>query len=122
MLATMILFSSSVAMAHATPTQKHRVTVVKTYNAKVSWYKTGKITANGEKFTPNNLTVAHKHLPFGTIVEFTNNKNNKTIIARVNDRGPYVKGREFDLSIGAAKYLDIVHSGVAILEVKIYKL
>lgn len=84
--------------------------------AKVSYYAHqfhGRKTANGERFNMNALTVAHKTLPFGTKVEFTCSSTGKKVVARVNDRGPYVHGRTFDLSYQAAKTLGIIDRGVA---------
>lgn len=95
------------------------IKIIKTYHAKVSWYNYGKKTANGEKFNPNNFTVAHKHLPFGTLVKFTNTETNKSIVARVNDRGPFFKSREFDLTLKMAKILNIEKQGVATLKIEI---
>ena len=94
-----------------------KVVVERTTTA--SWYKQGTKTANGEKYNPNDLTVAHKTLPFGTIVKFTNPQNNKVVYARVNDRGPYIKGREFDLSLKCATILDFKDQGVVKLKVKV---
>lgn len=92
----------------------------RTYNARASWYKHGRVTANGERYDPMGLTVAHRSLPFGTIVRFTNPENGKSVVARVNDRGPYIRGREFDLSLGSAKVLDIEQRGVAFLLIEIF--
>lgn len=75
-----------------------------------SWYKHGEVTANGERFNPDGLTVAHKNFPFGTILKLT--RNGKVAIVRVNDRGPFVKGRTLDLSKGAATVLDCIDIGV----------
>ncbi|MDY3316670.1 septal ring lytic transglycosylase RlpA family protein [Riemerella anatipestifer] len=61
----------------------------------------GRKTASGEIFNNNDLTAAHKKLPFGTLVEITNLRTGKSVVVRVNDRGPYVKGRSFDLSKAA---------------------
>ena len=58
----------------------------------------GRRTASGKIFNMNKLTAAHKKLPFGTIVRVTNEKNGKSVIVQITDRGPYVKGREIDLS------------------------
>jgi rare lipoprotein A len=82
-----------------------------------SWYETGSITANGEKFRPDGLTVAHKKLPFGTILKLT--RNGKSIIVRVNDRGPFIKGRTLDLSRGAARALGCIHSGICKLKMSV---
>lgn len=96
------------------------IKIHKTYHAKVSWYSYGKKTANGEKFNPNHLTVAHKSIPFGTIIRFTNLDTRQSIIARVNDRGPYVKGREFDVSRKCAEYLGIKDNGVRKLKIEVF--
>lgn len=74
-------------------------------------YFTGKTTASGEKYDPNKLTAAHKSLPIGTMIKVTNLDNDKSVIVRVNDRGPYVKGRILDLSKSAAIQLGIIMSG-----------
>ena len=73
----------------------------------------GRKTANGEVFTRGSFTCAHKTLPFGTLIEVENTKTGRWVIVRVNDRGPFVRGRVLDLSIDAAKYLGIVNKGVA---------
>jgi rare lipoprotein A len=65
----------------------------------------GKNTASGEKFDMNKLTAAHKTLPFNTLVEITNLNNNQSVIVRINDRGPFIKGRKFDLSKAAFKQI-----------------
>jgi rare lipoprotein A len=73
-----------------------------------SWYGKkfyGKTTASGENFDMFELTAAHKQLPLGTFVKVTNLRNNKTVIVRVNDRGPYVGNRIMDLSYSAARML-----------------
>jgi rare lipoprotein A (peptidoglycan hydrolase) len=71
----------------------------------------GKATSNGETFNMNDLTAAHRTFPFGTRVKVTNLENNKTVVVRVNDRGPFVEGRIMDLSMGAAKELDLIRTG-----------
>ena len=77
----------------------------------------GKLTANGEVYDMYGLTAAHKTLPLNTICRVTNMKNNKSLILRINDRGPYIKGRILDCSYGAAKKLGFVNDGTT--EVKI---
>ena len=64
-------------------------------------------TANGEYFSPKEFTAAHKSLPFGTVVEVTNIANNKSVLVRINDRGPFIKGRVIDLSKAAATSIGI---------------
>jgi rare lipoprotein A len=70
-------------------------------------------TASGEKFNPDELTAAHKTLPFGTRLRVTNTATGRSVTVRVNDRGPYVHGREVDVSYSAAQALGMVGSGIA---------
>ena len=75
-----------------------------------SWYGPGfhgKKTANGERFNTNDLTAAHKTLPFGTKVQVTNERTGKSVVVRINDRGPYAHGRVIDLSKAAAEAVGI---------------
>jgi rare lipoprotein A len=78
-----------------------------------SYYKSGKQSANGERFNPNGLTAAHRTLPFGTKVRVTNLRNGKSVVVRINDRGPFIRGRVIDLSLGAANFVGMTKSGVA---------
>jgi len=90
---------------------------------KASWYggkHHGGPTASGEKFNQNALTAAHKTLPFNTRIRVTNPANGKSVVVRINDRGPFTGGREIDLSYAAAKQIGILIQGVA--KVKIEKL
>ncbi|MCH9740384.1 MAG: septal ring lytic transglycosylase RlpA family protein [Epsilonproteobacteria bacterium] len=87
-----------------------------------SWYGKpfhGRTTANGEKYNMYEYTAAHKTLPFNTVVEVTNLRNNRKIKVRINDRGPYAKKRIIDLSYLAAKKLGYVAKGIAKLKVKV---
>lgn len=68
-----------------------------------SWYAGGHRTASGERFNPNGLTAAHRTLPFGTRVRVTNNATGRSVVVRINDRGPFVGGRQIDLARGAAR-------------------
>ena len=86
-----------------------------TQNGKVSWYGPGfhgRQTANGEIFDTNEMTMAHRSLAFGSKVRVTNLDNGRSIVVRVNDRGPYVGGRIADLSHAAASRLGFVEDGV----------
>jgi len=92
-----------------------------------SWYgyESGRMTANGEAFNPNSLSAAHKYLPIPTFVKVTNLENRKSIIVRVNDRGPFPSEhnarsgeRIIDLSLGAAKRLEFHGKGVARVRVE----
>jgi rare lipoprotein A len=73
----------------------------------------GRMTANGEAFNPKGLSAAHKHLPLPVFVRVTNLSNRRSIIVRVNDRGPFIDGRIIDLSAGAAKKLGFYKQGTA---------
>ena len=79
----------------------------------------GKLTANGEVFDMYGLTAAHKTLPLNTIVRVTNLENEKNLILRINDRGPYVGDRILDCSYGAAKKLDFVNSGTTEVRIEV---
>jgi hypothetical protein len=78
-----------------------------------SFYSDFQKTANGEHFDPNMLTAAHRTLPFGTQLQVTNLETGKSVMVRVNDRGPYVEGRVLDLSRSAAASLGMLDQGVA---------
>lgn len=78
----------------------------------------GKKTANGEKFNMYEMTAAHRTLPFGSKIKVTNLKNGKTVVLRVNDRGPYAKGRVLDVSKGAAIQLGMIKSGTASVSIE----
>ena len=79
----------------------------------------GKQTANGEIYDMNDLTAAHRTFPFGTKVRITNLENGRTVVVRVNDRGPFHEGRIIDLSLGAAKELDLVKTGTARVRIEV---
>lgn len=88
---------------------------------KASWYGPGfhgRKTANGEVYDQNSFTAAHKSLKFGTLLKITNLKNNKSVVIRINDRGPYIHGRDLDLSKAAAIELGMVKKGVAKIKVE----
>ncbi len=90
---------------------------------KASFYSrraTGARTANGERLHHDSLTCAHKTYPFGTMLKVTNPANQKTVVVRVTDRGPYVKGRIIDLSVRAARELGIIAQGIAPVIVERY--
>jgi rare lipoprotein A len=73
----------------------------------------GRRTANGERFNMHALTAAHRSLPFGTRLKVTNQKNGRSVVVRVNDRGPFHGNRIIDLSRGAAAQIGMVHDGLA---------
>ncbi|MFW6254274.1 MAG: septal ring lytic transglycosylase RlpA family protein [Chitinivibrionales bacterium] len=81
----------------------------------------GRQTANGEQFNMYEHTAAHRKLPFDTRVRVTNLSNNRTVIVRINDRGPFVGARVIDLSYGAAKQIDMIESGTARVRLEVLK-
>jgi rare lipoprotein A len=78
---------------------------------RASWYALHSRTASGERMNPSAMTAAHRSLPFGTKVKVTNRRNGRSVVVRINDRGPFVKGRFLDVSRGAAKQLGFISSG-----------
>jgi rare lipoprotein A len=86
---------------------------------KASYYKSGQITANGEPFKPMGMTAAHRKLKFGTRVRVTNLINGRKVIVRINDRGPFIKGRIIDLSLGAAKKIGMLRRGIARVKMEV---
>jgi len=86
-----------------------------------SFYAEGKRTASGEKFDAHELTAAHPTLPFGTRLRVTNVATGRSVMVRVNDRGPYVPGRIVDVSYAAAESLGMVGRGVAKVKVDVVR-
>lgn len=84
-----------------------------------SWYEMGHTTANGERYDPDGLTCAHKTLPFNTKLRVT--YKGRSVDCRVNDRGPFTKGRHLDLSRGAARAIGLIDAGVARVEVQVLR-
>jgi rare lipoprotein A len=105
----MMLAAATMSLALIDPA--HASTMVSSY------YWQGKETANGERYNSEGLTAAHKTLPFGTRLRVT--YKGKSVIVRVNDRGPFIKGRQLDLSRGAAQQLGMLNAGVAAVQVDV---
>lgn len=90
-----------------------------------SWYGGkfhGRTTASGERFNKHEFTAAHKKLPFGTILRVTNLRNGKDVYVRINDRGPFIKGRVLDLSLASAEALHFNRRGVIRVKIEIVSL
>jgi rare lipoprotein A len=106
----------SVAFAHA---HRHFTTHTRTAGSKgasyalASFYGEDSETGSGEKFNPSELTAAHPTLPFGTRLRVTNVANGRSVIVRVNDRGPFIRGRTVDVSSSAAERIGMIDQGVA---------
>ncbi len=102
-------------------TQKNRVKARFSSSGMASYYgsESGSRTATGERFNPYALTAAHRTLPFGTKIRVTNLWNGRSVILRVNDRGPFIRGRIIDVSYGAARQLGMIGSGVASVKIEV---
>ncbi len=96
--------------------------VIAVYEGKASWYgreQHGHLTANGERFDMYSLTAAHRTLRMNTHVRVINLRNGRQTIVRINDRGPYSRGRIIDVSYAAAKELDMINAGVVPVRVEV---
>jgi rare lipoprotein A len=99
-----------------------RAEVKSVQEGKASWYgreQHGHLTANGERFDMYALTAAHRTLHMNTHVRVTNINNGRSCVVRINDRGPYSRGRIIDLSYAAAKLLGMLEAGVALVRVEV---
>jgi len=115
--------SCSNFLSRMVPTESgslYRVETVRTENGIASWYNDHR-TASGERFDVKAMTAAHRKLPFGTKVRVVDLKTGKSIIVRINDRGPYIRGRIIDLTIGAARELGMYHRGIAKVRVEVLR-
>ena len=118
-----LIFVSSLGLqapliAHAGETIKP----IKVWSGLVSWYGPrfdGRATANGETFDMFSLTAAHPSLPFGSIVRLVNVKNGRSQVVRINDRGPFVDGREMDVSFLVATRLGLLRKGVGRVRIEL---
>lgn len=84
-----------------------------------SYYSYPGRTANGERYDPKQLTAAHRTLPFGTKLQVTNLNSGRSVVVRINDRGPFIRGRVVDVSYAAARELNLLHSGTAKVKVEV---
>ena len=87
-----------------------------------SWYGPrfhGRLTANGEVYDMFALTAAHRELPFGSALRVVDPRNGRSVVVRINDRGPFIGDRVLDLSFAAAQELDMVHAGLARVEMEL---
>jgi len=98
-------------------------TASQVYRGKASWYSIrtngGTQTASGERLRDGALTAAHRSLPFGTLVKVINNKNGKDVVVRITDRGPYIRGRIIDVSLAAARRIEMINAGVVPVTIEI---
>jgi rare lipoprotein A len=106
----------SVNSTQANPTVTSRQLIAQTVGT-ASFYgnqpgEGGPLTANGERYNPGGLTAAHRTLPFGTKVRVTSARTGRSVVVRINDRGPFIGGRIIDLSTGAARAIGLNKTGV----------
>jgi len=95
---------------------------IRAWQGVASWYGPhfhGRKTSNGEIYDMYSLTAAHKTLPIGSLVRVVNPRTNRGVIVRINDRGPFIDGREIDVSYGAARSLGFAHRGLARLRIEL---
>lgn len=114
--AALIALSAASALAHGTQAP------TRTTHGAASWYGPGfhgRLTASGERFDQNDLTAAHKKLPFGTRVRVTNETNGRSVVVRINDRGPFVGKRVIDLSREAAEEIGLLKKGVSRVKLEV---
>jgi rare lipoprotein A len=107
---------SLVAIRHQMMAKRSTSIVARRHPVKdgvASFYTEDTETASGEKFNPHAMTAAHPSLPFGTRLRVTNLRNGRSVVVRINDRGPFVSGRVVDVSYSAAESLGMVQSGLA---------
>jgi rare lipoprotein A len=113
---------SIVAFAIAACTSTPEIAAAKTQNGKASWYGPGfqgRKTASGERYNMNTYSAAHRTLAFGTKLCVENLHNGRGVTVRVNDRGPFVRGRVVDVSRKAAQSLGMIRSGTASVRVSV---
>jgi len=113
------LFSSA---SHSENTHSTKFKSVQVLEGKASYYYgkwIGRKTANGEIYRRHDITAAHKTLPFNTRVRVTNLRNSRSVIVRINNRGPFVKGRILDLSLAAAQQIGMTKAGVVPVKAEI---
>jgi rare lipoprotein A len=109
-----VLFAVIVILLSACASTRYEKSVERHYGI-ASWYGKkfhGKPTSSGEPFNMYAKTCAHKIFPFGTRLRITNTANNKSVVCVVNDRGPFIKGRDIDLSYASARKIDLIGVGV----------
>lgn len=83
------------------------------FSGKASFYSHGQRTASGGRYNPHGMTAAHRTLPFGTKVRVTHSRSGRSVVVTINDRGPFIRGRVIDLSLGAARAIGMTSAGIA---------
>jgi len=123
LLVVLALFATGCASRHAPAAQRRVTYTAAPATGDASYYASrfqGRPTASGERFDNNQLTAAHRTLPFGTLVRVRSLVNGSTVDVRINDRGPFLKRRVIDLSKAAAKALGLLASGTGTKAVELF--
>ncbi len=115
-----MIFTAVVALAFIGPSDANSHSK-KTQVGLASYYSMGTRTANGERYNPNGMTAAHRTLRFGTRVRVKNLRNGRSVVLRINDRGPFIRNRIIDVSAGAARKLGMRRSGIARVRVTVLR-
>lgn len=121
-IAASVFSGTGRSIAHEGVIAHEGAAVVQIVSGTASWYGpgfNGRLTANGERYNMDGLTAAHRTLPFGTEVRVTNRHNGKSVVVRINDRGPFHGNRVIDLSRKAATSIGMVGSGVAPVKIEV---
>lgn len=123
LLLMFVVAGTAKAPAVAQPSEP--IKPIRTWEGKASWYGAkfhGRLTANGERFDMNGPTAAHRTLPMGSIVRLVNPRTGKARLVRINDRGPFIDGREIDVSYEVAHSLDFEEKGLARVRIELIQL
>lgn len=123
LLAALPIGCASTGAMDEAPAEPAGPRVVQIQEGRASYYSIrsngGRHTASGERLCENSMTAAHRNLPMGTRVRVTNLNNERSVVVRINNRGPFIKGRIIDVTIGAARELNMVRSGVVPVKVEV---
>jgi rare lipoprotein A len=119
----LLLLASQNHLHAETAKSEGKPKIAKILQGKASYYYgkwIGRKTANGEIYHRHDVTAAHKTLPFNTKVRVTNLRNGKSVVVRINNRGPYIKGRIIDLSLAAAQQIGMTKAGVVPVKAEVF--
>jgi rare lipoprotein A len=121
LIGTTILATAATTLLPVAPAEAGRVRRQGGQSGLASFYgyEGGTRTANGERYNPGSLTAAHRTLPFGTRVRVTNASNGRSVVVRINNRGPFIGGRVIDLSTAAASRIGLTSRGVGQVNIQV---
>jgi len=119
-----VMFTGCAVLEHPSGPALYESKPLSVETGKASFYGgrwIGRLTANGERYRSEDCTAAHKKLPFNTKVRVTNLKNGRSVIVRINNRGPYARGRILDLSVVAARKIEMTGDGIVPVRAEVLK-